>query len=533
MEKLSRDSIKNSFFWNNIKIKLPEYNIEQVIESTKQSPKWIHFGAGNIFRGYISKIQNTLLNRGLVNYGVIAAETFDFEIIEKIYNNNDNLTILANLNSDGNISYEIIASVTDAICLNSKLNTSKIKEIFSKNSLQMVSFTITEKGYNLKNINEELLNIVNEDISNGPENTKHTMSFVCSMLYYRYKTCKESLALVSMDNCSANGDKLRDSILFIAEKWNKNHFVEDDFLKYLNDCITFPWTMIDKITPHPSIKIQVNLEKLGIENMDVILTKKNTSIAPFVNAETSEYLIIEDLFPNGRPPFEEAGVYMTDRQTVNKSEKMKVTTCLNPLHTALAIFGCLLGYKTIYEEMQDELLLKLIKKIGYDEGMPVVISPKIIDPKEFLNEVIEKRLNNPFMPDTPQRIATDTSQKIPVRYGETLKTYLLHKNLDIKSLIGIPLVVAGWLRYLIGVDDCGNKITHSPDPMLIDLKEKLKNVKFKNNNLNYNIDDILSNEVLFGVDLCKAGLSDKITEMFKEMIIETGAVKKVLKKYLL
>jgi len=137
------------------------------------------------------------------------------------------------------------------------------------------------------------------------------------------------------------------------------------------------------------------------------------------------------------------------------------------------------------------------------------------------------------MPDTPQRIATDTSQKMPVRYGETLKTYLLHKNLDIKSLIGIPLVIAGWLRYLIGVDDCGNKITLSPDPMLIDLKEKLKNVEFKNDNLDYNIYDILSNEVLFGIDLCEAGLSDKIIEMFKEMISETGAVKKVLKKYLL
>ena len=59
-----------------------------------------------------------------------------------------------------------------------------------------------------------------------------------------------------------------------------------------------------------------------------------------------QYLVIEDSFPNGRPPLEKskAGVYMTDRDTVNKSERMKVTVCLNPVHSALGPYGCVLGY---------------------------------------------------------------------------------------------------------------------------------------------------------------------------------------------
>ena len=61
-------------------------------------------------------------------------------------------------------------------------------------------------------------------------------------------------------------------------------------------------------------------------------------------------MVIEDRFPNGRPPLEKAGVYMADRETVNNVEKMKVTTCLNPLHTALAVYGCLLGYDSIAAE---------------------------------------------------------------------------------------------------------------------------------------------------------------------------------------
>ena len=83
----------------------------------------------------------------------------------------------------------------------------------------------------------------------------------------------------------------------------------------------------------------------------------------------------------------------------------------------MAIFGCLLGYKSIAAEMNDAAIVRLIKRIGYVEGMPVVADPKIFVPSEFIAEVISERLPNPYIPDTPQRIATDTSQQLPIRYG--------------------------------------------------------------------------------------------------------------------
>ena len=81
--------------------------------------------------------------------------------------------------------------------------------------------------------------------------------------------------------------------------------------------------------------------------------RDSTYIAPFVNAEECEYLVVEDRFPNGRPPLEKAGVMFADRQTVEQVERMKVSTCLNPVHTGLAVFGCLLGFTKISAEMQD------------------------------------------------------------------------------------------------------------------------------------------------------------------------------------
>lgn len=109
---------------------------------------------------------------------------------------------------------------------------------------------------------------------------------------------------------------------------------------------------------------------------------------------------------------------MTDRDTVNKTERMKVTTCLNPLHTAMSVYGCMLGYTLICDEMKDADIVALIKRLGYVEGLPVVVNPGILEPKAFIDEVVEQRLPNPFMPDAPQRIATDTSQKVGIRWRD-------------------------------------------------------------------------------------------------------------------
>ena len=267
--------------------------------------------------------------------------------------------------------------------------------------------------------------------------------------------------------------------------------------------------------------------------MAPIVTEKHTYIAPFVNAEAPQYLVIEDRFPNGRPALEKAGVYMTDRDTVNMTERMKVTTCLNPLHTALAVYGCLLGYEKICDEMKDEELVKLVNRVGYVEGLPVVTDPGILSPKAFIDEVVGQRLPNPFMPDTPQRIACDTSQKVPIRFGETIKSYMADPDKDPASLTAIPLALAGWLRYLLGVDDAGREMAVSPDPMLATLQGELAGIELgKPDSVGDKLVPILENPNLFGVRLTEAGLADKVTGLFRELIAGPGAVRATLKKYL-
>ncbi len=532
--RLCREALKDAAAWQKAGIEVPGYDVAAVAADTKKAPVWVHFGVGNIFRIFIGSIADALIESGESGKGIVCAETFDYDIINKIYDPYDNLVLAVTLKADGTTDKKVLGSLAEAIPANTKSRESweRLKEIFRDPGLQMISFTVTEKGYALKGSDGSYLPFVVPDLENGPAAPAGAMAVVTAMLYERYQNGAAPLAAVSMDNCSHNGEKLQSAVMTMAQEWESRGLVEPGFMEYLKDenKVSFPWTMIDKITPRPSTEIANGLEAEGIEAMQPVVTERNTYIAPFVNAEGPQYLVIEDKFPNGRPALEKAGVYLTDRKTVNEVERMKVTTCLNPLHTALAVYGCTLGYTSIAAEMQDEQLVKLVNGIGPKEGMKVVCDPGILSPDAFVKEVIEERLPNKFIPDAPQRIACDTSQKVGIRYGETIKSYV-EKYGSAKELNYVPLALAGWLRYLLGVDDEGREMELSPDPMLSELREALSGIKLGDpDSVGDRLKPILSNANIFGTDLYAAGVGEKVEEIFREELAGPGAIRETLKK---
>lgn len=526
--KLNLESLKNAEQWKGYH--LPAYDPAVIAENTRNKPQWLHFGAGNIFRVFPAVLCQRLIEMGEMDTGIICCESYDDEVVTRCFRPYDNLSIAVVLGADGSLEKEVVGSMAESLTM--KYDYERIAQVFESPSLQMVSFTITEKGYAIRNAAQELLPAVAADLEAGPEGCKTFMAQLAALCLRRYHACGEALALVSMDNCSHNGEKLQNAVLGIAKAWKLGGKITEKDYEYLTTKISFPWSMIDKITPRPNESVEKQLIADGLEDISPFVTSKNTYTAAFVNAEKPQYLVIEDLFLNGRPPLEKAGVYLTDRDTVNCTERMKVTTCLNPLHTAMSVYGCMLGYTLISKEMEDEDIVRLIKTLGYQEGLPVVVSPKILDPKAFIDEVVGQRFPNPFMPDAPQRIATDTSQKVGIRFGETIKSYVAEKR-DLDSLNALPLAIAGWLRYLLAVDDELNPIEVSSDPMKDELQAALAGITVgKPETYQGQLRSILSNEAIFGSDLVKIGLAEKIERMFVDELAGAGAVRAALRKYL-
>ena len=531
--KLNYNGLKDAAAWSAAGIELPPYDPEALAKATVADPRWAHFGIGNIFRIFVGSIADRLLREGLMDRGITCVETFDFDVVDKIYIPYDNLALAVILNADGSVDKRVLGPLSEAVKARSAVpeDWARMKAVFTHPGFQMATFTITEKGYALRNANGAYFGFVQADMDNGPEKVTGAMGIVTSMLYARYQAGKYPLALVSMDNVARNGEKLRNSVLETAKVWREKGFVDDGFVDYVSDesRISFPWTMIDKITPRPSTDVANILEHDGVEDMQPVITSKQTYIAPFVNAEGPQYLVVEDNFPNGRPPLEKAGVFMADRVTVNKSERMKVTACLNPIHTALGPYDVMLGYELFADGMSDPQLSRLANQVGYAEGLPVVEDPGILSPKAFIDEVINERFPNAYLGDTSQRICVDISQGVAFRFGETIKHYIA-KDGTASGLTGIPVAIAGWLRYLLAVDDAGKPYPLAPDPMAAELTEQLSTIEVgRPESLDGQLRPILANANIWGVDLYAAGLGEKIEDIFRQEIAGPGAVRETLK----
>ncbi|MDR1534320.1 MAG: mannitol dehydrogenase family protein [Planctomycetota bacterium] len=532
--KLNSCGIKDLEIWRRAGFIIPGFDRGKIIANAKTRPVWVHFGVGNIFRAFPAVLWQRLLDLCLEDTGIIAAEGYDYEIIDAVFRPRDNLGVSVTLKAGGDIEKTLVASIAEALKLEPlHPDVKRLEEVFRAPSLRLASFTITEKGYSLGR-GGEFAPATLADFANGPAKSTSYLGKVTALLHERFRAGKLPIAMVSLDNCSHNGDRLFESVRTFAGKWAEKGLVGPGFPKYVEnpESVSFPWTMIDKITPRPDRGVKELLAESGLEDLELVTTGKSTYAAPFVNAEETEYLVVEDRFPNGRPALDRAGVIFTDRETVDKVERMKVCTCLNPLHLSLAIFGCPLRIGKISEAMRDPDLKRLVEIVGRDEGLPVVIDPGIIRPRDFLAEVLEVRFPNPFMPDTPQRIACDISQKMGIRFGETIKTYLSRPDLRIDDLVLIPLSIAGWLRYLLGLDDWGESMEISPDPRRDELEQRLRDVKLGDPGpFHDRVAPILSDAGIFAVDLYRAGLGGRIEGYFAELAAGRGAIRKTLRKY--
>ncbi len=534
--------------WNSIReeyaaftaagYRLPRFDYDKIKENTLTRPVWIHFGTDNTFRSLLTGLVQRLLNDNVLDVGLIAAEGLDYEIMEKGLRPHNGLNILATLNADRSVEKTILGSIVETLILDSRNEGQfgRLKAIFSKPSLQIASFGGAQDvcPEAAAPLSPSVSRLVASDLEAGPGQPKSYMGKVASLLYARYRCGALPIAMVSTEGRPQSAIQLQNSVERFARSWAEKGVADAAFWDYVRDPskVSFPRALLDKIAPKPDARVEALLAMDGIDGLDPILTSRNTPVVPFVNAEKFECLAMEDSFPNGRPPLEKGGVLFTDRTTLDKIEKMMVCSCLGPLQTALAIFGCLLGFSRIADEMRDPHLRRLAERIGVREGLPVADDPGIVSPASFLTAVLDERLPNPFLPDTPQELASGLSRKLALCFGETIRAYEKDPLLSAGDLKMIPLVIAGWLRYLMGMDDHGKKMKISPDPLLREVRPFVSGYALDDRGKDLSrLDGLLRNQKIFGVDLITAGLAGRIKSYFTELSSGPDAVRLTLKKY--
>jgi fructuronate reductase len=144
--------LKEKQAWADAGVRLPRFDWQAMRAATLEAPVWVHFGAGNIFRAFIARLQQALLEQGLAQKGILAAETFDYDIIDRIYAPFDSMALMVTLRPDGSMEREVVASIAGGAEGGERLprRPCGAERAFCNPSLQMISFTITEKGYALR-----------------------------------------------------------------------------------------------------------------------------------------------------------------------------------------------------------------------------------------------------------------------------------------------------------------------------------------------------------------------------------------------
>ena len=87
--KLNEQGLHSRKEWEEKGYNLPQFDRVAVTKATKENPFWIHFGAGNIFRAFQANVVQNMLNDGTLDRGLIVAEGYDYEIVEKMNHPHD------------------------------------------------------------------------------------------------------------------------------------------------------------------------------------------------------------------------------------------------------------------------------------------------------------------------------------------------------------------------------------------------------------------------------------------------------------
>ncbi|MEY1557148.1 mannitol dehydrogenase family protein [Yoonia sp. R2331] len=391
----------------------------------------VHLGPGAFFRAFNAVYTHEAMETDKGDWGILAVSLRSPTARDQLNPQGGTYTAVT-LGGQGMVPKQIesIAGVLVA-----PEDPKAVVDAMADPAVKIVSLTITEKGY-CRSPSTGRLDETHPDIAHdlaGLEAPVSAIGFIVAALAARRKAGVAPFTVLSCDNLPSNGALVRDIVQAFARLFDA------DLARWIEEHVVFPSTMVDRITPATTPDDRKVLSELtGYQDEACVFHE------PF------RQWVIEDRFPQGKPAWGKVGAQMVT--SVHAHEVMKLR-CLNGAHSMLAYLGYLAGYDTIAETVADPHFAALCQNVWRDEIIPTVPQPDGEDLTAYCATLME-RFKDPAIRHRTWQIATDGSQKLPQRILGTFADNLAQG----RSPKGLALAVAGWMRYVGGVDENGGDI---------------------------------------------------------------------------
>ncbi|TDT30970.1 mannitol dehydrogenase family protein [Naumannella halotolerans] len=415
---------------------LPEEVARPTYDRSSVTPGVMHFGVGNFHRSHQAMYIDALMNQGkALDWGICGVGVMPRDAqMRDALSHSDHLYTLVLKHPDGSRDVRVIGSIVDF--LYAPDDPEKVIEQLASPQIRIVSLTVTEGGYNFDPSTGEF-RLDNPAIAadlEGKAAPTTAFGLIVAGLKRRRERGIEPFTIMSCDNIQGNGEMAHKSFTAYAKA------DDPEFAQWLETHVSFPNSMVDRITPVTTDEDRAEVAELlgGV-----------TDDWPVV-AEPFTQWALEDSFPDGRPPLEDVGVQVVE--DVEPYELMKLRL-LNASHQGIAYFGWLLGYRLVDEAASDELLARYLRAYMDSEATPTLQPVPGVDLDQYKDTLIE-RFTNSEVRDTVARLAAESSDRIPKWLVPVIK-----ENLAADRPVELSAaMVASWARYDEGVDEQGEPI---------------------------------------------------------------------------
>lgn len=450
-------------------VSLPSHVQQPQYDRNALRSRIVHFGFGAFHRAHQALLTDRVLNAKGGDWGICEISLFSGDTLMSQLRAQDHLYTVLEKGAEGNQPI-VIGAVHE--CLNAKLDSlAAIIEKFCEPQVAIVSLTITEKGYCIDPATGKL-DTQNPRIVHDLENPQEPHSapgILVEALHRRRERGLQPFTVLSCDNIPDNGHVVKNAVLGMAQKRSP------ELAEWIAEQVSFPGTMVDRIVPAATEESLAEIAReLGVDDPCAI------SCEPFIQ------WVVEDNFVAGRPEWELAGVQMV--QDVLPWEQMKLRM-LNGSHSFLAYLGYLAGYAHINECMEDDAFRDAARRLMLDEQAPTLRITGV-DLTDYADSLIA-RFANPALQHRTWQIAMDGSQKLPQRMLEGIRVLIQRESRWPLLALGI----AGWMRYVSGVDERGNPIDVR-DP----LSDKIRSLVESSSDAE-RVSALLTLSEIFGIDL--------------------------------